>query len=804
MENASPHRDNGIRLKRQILLPFSLACACLFLFSLFSIYREENEHIDRDFLSTVAAAQKIYDELQQSHQRTLSVAMEFVLQDKPLKTAYRSGNRETLFMTALPVFEKLRHDQSITHFYFMDPGRKNFLRVHQPERHGEIINRFTILGAEKTGGMVSGIEFGPLGTFTLRTVAPWREGNELLGYIELGSDLDYLVGELALMLNARFSLIVSKQYLDRDGWERGMRMLERKGDWDQLSDVVVSYHSGGDLPTEVLREIRIPTWDEPVRLRSDTIGDTLYRSAIYPLKDAGGRVVGGMLLTKDVSRRMAGTWHTIWLISAIAVTVGLSLFFFFYKRLGQIERQLESRELRVLEETQARLSMQEAHVRELEQTTLYDALTGLPNRTLLEERIGEAIGACGSEGQGFTLFLVDVDRLREINDTLGHEIGDRLLRQVAAMLRESLREADTIARLTGGEFALLVPAMKADETSSLVEKIARLFGRSFEIDGTSLTVGVRVGIVVFPEHGNTASVLLRHADVALHQAKRMKTMEATYDQSMDPFSKRRLKLIHDLRKAISGHELKLHYQPQLDSASGKVLGVEALARWHHPEEGPISPLEFIGLAENCGLIGPLTDWVLNEAVRQCREWEQNGLVINISVNVSAHSLMDATFPDKVAGILARWRIPAERLILEVTESVFMLETDHSLRVLDALRDMGLQLSIDDFGTGYSSLAYLKRMPVHELKIDQNFVRDMLTSTSDANIVASTVALAHGLGMKIVAEGVETEEVWRNLQAMGCDVVQGYHFSRPVSPPDLLEWIKKAVSRPSDPEAGGTS
>ena len=327
MENTVPRQDNGIRLKRQILLPFSLACACLFFFSLFSIYREEEEHIDRDFLATAEAAQKIYDELQKNHQKTLNVAMEFVLQDKTLKAAYRSGNRETLFMAAIPVFERLRHDQSITHFYFMEPGRKNFLRVHQPERHGDIINRFTMLGAEKTGGMVSGTELGPLGTFTLRTVAPWRDGNELLGYIELGSDLDYLVGELALMLNAKFSLIISKQYLNRDGWERGMRMLERKGDWDRLSDVVLSYHSGGELPTEVLREIRIPTWDEPVRLRSDAVGDTLYRSAIYPLKDAGGRVVGGMLLTKDVSKRMGGTWHMIWLIATVAVAVGGGLFF---------------------------------------------------------------------------------------------------------------------------------------------------------------------------------------------------------------------------------------------------------------------------------------------------------------------------------------------------------------------------------------------------------------------------------------------------------------------------------------------
>lgn len=337
MENAAPRRANGIRLKRQILLPFSLACACLFFFSLFSIYWEEEEHIDRDFLATIEAAQGIYDELQRNHQKTLSVAMEFVLHDKTLKAAYRSGDRQALLTAAIPVFEKLRHDQSITHFYFMEPGRKNFLRVHQPERHGDLINRFTMLGAEKTNGMFSGVELGPLGTFTLRTVAPWRDGNELLGYVELGSDLDHLVGQLAHMLNAKFSLIISKQYLNRDGWERGMRMLERKGDWDQLSDVVVPYYSGGELPTEVLRGIRIPTWDEPVRTRSDTIGDTLYRSAIYPLKDAGGRVVGGMLLTKDVSKRMAGTWHTIWLISAVASVVGLSLFFLFHKRLGQIE-----------------------------------------------------------------------------------------------------------------------------------------------------------------------------------------------------------------------------------------------------------------------------------------------------------------------------------------------------------------------------------------------------------------------------------------------------------------------------------
>ncbi len=775
-------------------MPFSLACVFLFGFSLYSIYHEEEEHIERDFLNSFNAIQSIYSALINNRLETLRTALDFVVQDETLKAAFRAGDRQALLALSEPLYQRLNQDTQITHFYFNDAKRRNFLRVHQPQRYGDLINRFTTLDAESSGKTAGGPELGPLGTFTLRAVAPWREDGQLLGYIELGGEIEHEMHELGTMFDAGFFLLVSKQHLDREDWEQGMRMLGREGNWDLLPDLVVPARSDEGLPLGLLAEARVPSWSDPVRVRSIHADGKYYRSAVFPLKDAGNRTVGGILVVRDMSMRVVGTLQTIGIIAVIALMVGLSLFWLFYKILGRAELQLESREQRIMEETQTRLTMQESHVRELERAALYDTLTGLPNRKLLDARISEAIGVCRREGRTFALMLLDVDRLREINDTLGHEVGDRLLQQVAAVLRQAVVEADTIARLTGGEFSLLLPAVDANGANTIALKIQQLFGRTFQTDGTSLSVGAKVGIALFPEHGDAASLLIRRADVALHQAKRLKTTQAFYDNAMDPFSVRKLNLVNDLRKAINGRDLNLHYQPQLDAASGEIVGVEALARWHHPEQGFVSPVEFVALAENAGLIGALTSWVLNEALRQCREWEEQGLAINISVNVSAHNLMDASFPGLVTEALQRWQFPPQRLILEVTESVFMLETDHSLKILDELRDLGTQLSIDDFGTGYSSLVYLKRMPVHELKIDQNFVRDMVQNENDASIVSSTVALAHCLGMKIVAEGVETEEVFINLKELGCDIVQGYYFARPMPAEDLLGWIENSAAR----------
>jgi diguanylate cyclase len=289
----------------------------------------------------------------------------------------------------------------------------------------------------------------------------------------------------------------------------------------------------------------------------------------------------------------------------------------------------------------------------------------------------------------------------------------------------------------------------------------------------SLDVEASIGLALYPDHGSDPQELLQHADIAMYAAKEAHAGFVLFDPGLDHHSPRRLALLGELRRAIERHQLILHYQPKMDARSGQVLGVEALVRWQHPDHGLIPPGEFIPLAERTALIGPLTHYVLDAALRQCQAWQQTGHELSVAVNVSARRLLDPTFPDRVAGLLACWQVPTRLLLVEITESTIMTDPTHALQVLGRLSEMGVQVAIDDFGTGYSSMDYLKTLPVHELKVDRSFVAQMTTSSSDAVIVRSTVDLGRNLGLRVVAEGVEDGATWQERDATGCDAIQGY-------------------------------
>jgi EAL domain-containing protein (putative c-di-GMP-specific phosphodiesterase class I) len=310
------------------------------------------------------------------------------------------------------------------------------------------------------------------------------------------------------------------------------------------------------------------------------------------------------------------------------------------------------------------------------------------------------------------------------------------------------------------------------------------------LEGLALDVEASIGLAVYPDHGGDADELLRHADIAMYIAKETHAGFVLFDPRQDQHSPRRLALLGELRRGIEQGQLVLHYQPKVDAHPGQVLGVEALVRWQHPQHGLVPPDEFIPLAERTGLIAPLTHYVLDAALCQCRVWRQAGHELSVAVNVSARRLLDLEFPDEVASLLARWHVPARLLVVEITESAIMTDPQHALQVLSRLYDMGVQVAIDDFGTGYSSMAYLKNLPVHELKIDRSFVAQMTSSNRDAIIVRSTVDLGRNLSLRVVAEGVEDQGTWRELDALGCDVVQGYYISRPVPADDLLSWLER--------------
>ncbi len=437
----------------------------------------------------------------------------------------------------------------------------------------------------------------------------------------------------------------------------------------------------------------------------------------------------------------------------------------------------------------------------LRHLAMHDALTGLPNRVLLQERLAQALDALASEAPPPALLLLDLDRFKEINDTLGHQAGDQLLQQIGPRLLGALREVDTVARLGGDEFAVVLPGANEATAYATGRAIIAALEAPFVVEGQRLDVGASIGIALAPQHGRDAVTLMRHADVAMYVAKRAHLGQAVYDPTQDGNNPRRLGLMGELRTALAQNDLLLYYQPILDHAAGRVGGVEALVRWPHPVYGLLPPDQFIPLAEQTGLIAPLTWWVLETALGQCRAWARGGLALGVSVNLSARTLHDLGLPERIAELLARHGVAAESLTLEVTESALMADPARALTVLTQLAELGVCLAIDDFGIGYSSLAYLKRLPVHQLKIDRSFVQQLVAGGADAAIVASTIDLGHHLGLRVVAEGVETPEAWRLIDLAGCDMSQGYHLSRPIPATALETWLLAAASTRPTPSLG---
>jgi diguanylate cyclase (GGDEF)-like protein len=425
-----------------------------------------------------------------------------------------------------------------------------------------------------------------------------------------------------------------------------------------------------------------------------------------------------------------------------------------------------------------------------EHQALHDALTDLPNRTLFHDRVGQALAVARREHLPAAVMIMDLDRFKEVNDTLGHASGDELLEQAGVRLRAALRESDTVARLGGDEFGVLLPkVVDSAAAASVARKLRAALEEPFTIHGLALQIEASVGIALYPEHGDDVHSLLQRADVAMYVAKEQPGGCEIYAKERDEYSPDRLTMLTELRRAIDQGELVLHYQPKADLRTGDVHGAEALVRWSHPVRGLIPPDEFIPLAQKTGVIVPLTFFVLNEALRQCRTWQLEGVDLCVGVNLSARNLLDVHLPDTVGELLGRWEVSPSLLELEITESTILADPIRAMHVLSRLGGMGVRLAIDDFGTGYSSLAYLKRLPVDELKIDKSFVQGMEDDENDAVIVRSTIDLGRNLGLRVVAEGVETATAWQQLLALGCDVAQGYYLSRPVPAAELAAWVR---------------
>jgi diguanylate cyclase (GGDEF)-like protein len=427
----------------------------------------------------------------------------------------------------------------------------------------------------------------------------------------------------------------------------------------------------------------------------------------------------------------------------------------------------------------------------------WDSLTGLPNRVQFRDAVRQAIQDAEANGTpgAVSVIMLDIDRFKHVNDVLGYHFGDLLLVRVAERLSQhSVRGADMVARLSGDEFAVLLRGGDLDMARAVAQRIEHSFDAPLTLEEHTVDMGAGIGLASWPQHASDVDVLLSRAEVAMYTAKRRSSGPLVYDPSIDLSSAQTLSLLSELRQAVGVGQLRLYLQPKLALDSGHVVGAETLVRWEHPTRGLVPPMQFIPFAEQTGFIRVITMWVFEEAARQWRHLHAEGLRITLSVNLSTRDLLDQELPQKFDALLVRHKVPAEAFCLEITESAIMDDPQRAQATLDRLSALGFKLSIDDFGTGYSSLAYLKRLPVDELKIDKSFVLSMENDADDAKIVRSTIDLAHNLGLSVVAEGVENATVWDMLRDLNCDQAQGFHMGRPMPARDFALWSSRWMAR----------
>ncbi len=569
----------------------------------------------------------------------------------------------------------------------------------------------------------------------------------------------------------------------------------------------------------------------PIRL-SLANGEPLYQSKNWPEQVLGTQLaaehalsVGAPVKTmlhvavlKDVSalhERLAQTARAILLAAALATAFSIFIALKMMQRtvLGPLQRLTEQlRKVRhdkshlgqrvvvggnaEMVELSAGFNDMTTRLKELyeslESLAFTDPLTKLPNRTLFHDHLLQAIDSAKRDYKPFALFIMDLDRFKDINDTLGHQVGDVVLQQVAARLRSKLRETDIVARMGGDEFAIMLPTATAKHADMAARMLLQALRAPIQVENQVLDIGASIGIALYPDHGVDANILIQRADVAMYAAKTTSAGHTFYETKFDQHNPSRLVLMSELRQAVEQEQFELYYQPKVNLKSNQVTGVEALARWRHPNDGLVLPDAFIPLLEQTGLIRSLTPWVLHASLKQGQKLRTLEMPIAISMNLSVRDLQDPYLVETFTEQLAALQISPRWLELEITESAVMTDPVHAMEVLARLSAMGLKLSIDDFGTGYSSLSYLKKLPVDAIKIDKSFVIGMAQDENDAAIVRTSIDLAHNLGMEVIAEGVESEQALLRLIKLGCDTVQGHYISRPLSAEELEQWLNQST------------
>lgn len=779
-------------MRRLILSSFSTRVVGVFVFlllltqggSFLLINAAVLAEADKVISSELGTGQRIFDRLLEHNSRGLAEAATIVAADFAFREAVATRDRTTI--------------------------------VSVLENHGARINADLMMLVDLDGSLIADT-LHPEATGQAFPFPELTEAAEQEGYpptaIELVGDHAYQLVVVPVRAPLPIASVVMGFLLD-DKFAADLKALSaldisfvaqpQTGEWRVLATT---------LPTASLEEVRNvgrkspPGTDTaPLFFRSPD-----YENLALPIRQSGGNVIAAVLHRSlaqalEPAKRLRATLFGLTLLALppsvlLAVLLGRSVTRPL-SRLAQVasgiargdysQKVAITRRDEIGELSHAFDAMRqgiEARETQIMKLAFRDPLTNLPNRTLFNDRLQQALAVADRERQPLAIMLMDLDRFKEVNKTLGHHLGDQLIQEVGERLcRVFHRKTDTVARLGGDEFAVLLPGSTCETAHKLARLVLPKLEQPATIKGYRVDVGLSIGISGFPDHGNDPSALIRNADIAMYAAKRHHSGAAIHDPRHDRSTEYNLSIVGDMRQALREDEFVLYYQPKVRLAGGRADCVEALIRWLHPERGIIAPDHFIPLAEQTGNIRAITRWVIDKALRQSAEWRNRGLELAVAVNVSARDLEEGDFPPMVAELLARHGVPAPALTLEITESVLMEYPEHALETIHRLDKLGVKLSIDDYGSGYSSLSYLKRLPVDELKIDKSFVMGMANDPDDAIIVRSTVDLGHNMGLQVVAEGVETGEVWAILHKMGCDLAQGYYMSKPLSATELEQWL----------------
>lgn len=761
----------------------------------------QQRHFLQDTFDT-RMAEVSYDYQRLLHQQAsgLSMALQPIAANNTVKKALQEGDSQRLESDWHDIFETMKRENRLTHFYFLDKKRVCLLRVHNPSRRGDVINRFTALEAEWTHKRASGLELGPMGTLTLRVIEPVYEGESLIGYIELGKEVEDILQKLHTQPTDEIVVVVRKQYLERSAWEEGMHMLGRKADWNQFPNDVVVYASQEKLPDSLVKlGHKYSSFHDSYGKKGQEITDQGkdWRVSMIHMKDASGKEIGDLIVMSDNTLEKSEFVHFISVLAlGSSAIIGLVLFLIFL----------------FLRRTDASIRLQQRNLlenqKEINSLAFFDQLTNLPNRTLLLDRLKQVMAVTSRSGNYGALLFIDLDNFKTLNDTLGHDTGDMLLKQVAQRLTGCVREGDTVSRFGGDEFVVILSGLSTHETDAatasemIAEKILASLNEPYFLNGINHRSSASIGVTLFKGDSSSIDNLMKQADLAMYKSKEAgRNGLSFFDPNMESTLKARSALEEDLRKGIEEKQFVLFYQAQVRE-DGSVSGTEVLVRWQHPERGIVSPIEFIPVAEETGLILPLGHWILKTACEQLARWAQipEMEAVTMAVNVSARQFSQSDFVAEVLSVIQESGANPNRLKLELTESLLLQNIEEVISKMESLKVAGVSFSLDDFGTGYSSLSYLKRLPLDQLKIDQSFVRDIMNNENDAIICKSTIALSESMGLSVIAEGVETQEQRNLLLDLGCHAYQGYWFSRPVP---LIEF-EALCQRIHSTEAAGES